>query len=108
MIVLGIDPGTAQTGYGVVRAGMARDPRLLIECGGGAHPGTRSPALPLAHAIFDGICELVERHHPDALASVEDEDILLQGVSMCAPTIVLGHARGVVLLAGEQRAIPHP
>ncbi len=98
MIVLGIDPGTACTGYGVVR-GQGLHAASLIECG---VIRTR-PSDPLAarlREIFDGLTELIGRHRPDAL-SVED----VFYAKNVRTTIVLGHARGVVLLAGEQAGL---
>ena len=107
MIVLGIDPGTAVTGYGVV-VGAGESPLFahqasaaprLIECG-----VIRTPAsAPLAQRlkdIFDGVSELIARHHPDALAV---EDVFF--ARNVRTTVVLGHARGVVLLAGERAGI---
>lgn len=98
MIVLGIDPGTASTGYGVVR-GDGLHAVSLIECG---VIRTR-PSDPLAlrlREIFDGLTELIGRHRPDAL-SVED----VFYAKNVRTTVVLGHARGVVLLAGEQAGL---
>jgi crossover junction endodeoxyribonuclease RuvC len=99
MIVLGIDPGTALTGYGVVRGDGTRAP-VLVECGV-VRTKARNPLPSRLLEIFDGICELLERHHPDAIA--------VEGVFYARnvrTTVVLGHARGVVLLAAEQRGVP--
>jgi crossover junction endodeoxyribonuclease RuvC len=98
MLVLGIDPGTANTGYGVVRGGGAATP-VLVECG---VIRTRArDALPVRlREIYEGVLELIERHAPDAL-SVEDV-FYSRNVRT---TVVLGHARGVILLAAEQRGI---
>ncbi len=98
MIVLGIDPGTAVTGYGVVRSG--RGPALsLVECG----VIRTSPRLPLAvriRDIFEGVSELLERHAPDAV-SVED---VFQGKNVRS-ALSLGHARGAILLAAALRGV---
>jgi crossover junction endodeoxyribonuclease RuvC len=99
MIVLGIDPGTALTGYGVVRGDGTRAP-ILVECGV-VRTRPRNPLPSRLLEIFDGVCELLERHHPDAIA--------VEGVFYARnvrTTVVLGHARGVVLLAAEQRSVP--
>jgi crossover junction endodeoxyribonuclease RuvC len=98
VLVLGIDPGTANTGYGVVRGGGAATP-VLVECG---VIRTRArDALPTRlREIYEGVLELIERHAPDAL-SVEDV-FYSRNVRT---TVVLGHARGVILLAAEQRGI---
>src|SRR5215218_3961162 len=69
MLVLGIDPGTATTGYGVVRSdtpGLA----TLVECGV-IRTRARDPLPARLREIFEGVRELIERHRPDAL-SVED------------------------------------
>ena len=98
MLVLGIDPGTANTGYGVVRGGGGTPP-VLVECG---VIRTRArDALPARlREIHEGVLELIDRHAPDALS--------VEGVFYSRnvrTTVVLGHARGVILLAAEQRGI---
>ncbi|MBX9928030.1 MAG: crossover junction endodeoxyribonuclease RuvC [Gemmatimonadaceae bacterium] len=95
MIVLGIDPGTAVTGYGVVR-GAGNGCGTLLECGVIRTDADR----PLADRLFDiheGVSELIARHSPDAVA-VED---VFFGRNV-RTTVVLGHARGVILLAAKQ------
>ncbi|HUF28075.1 MAG TPA: crossover junction endodeoxyribonuclease RuvC [Gemmatimonadaceae bacterium] len=98
MIVLGIDPGTATTGFGVVRSdgsGLS----TLVECGV-IRTRARDPLPARLHEIHEGVCELIERHAPDAL-SVED----VFYARNVRTTIVLGHARGVILLAAQQRNV---
>jgi crossover junction endodeoxyribonuclease RuvC len=97
VIVLGIDPGTAITGFGVVR-GDARAP-MLVECGV-LRTSAQAPLPTRLAEIFEGITELIERHRPDALA-VEDA-FYSKNVRT---TLVLGHARGVILLAGERAGV---
>ena len=92
MLVLGIDPGTANTGYGVVRGGGAAFPSL-VECGV-IRTRARDPLPARLHEIYEGVRELIERHRPDAL-SVED----VFYARNVRTTVVLGHARGVILLA---------
>jgi crossover junction endodeoxyribonuclease RuvC len=99
VLVLGIDPGTANTGYGVVRGGAGETP-ALIECGV-IRTRSRDTLPSRLREIHEGIAELIERHRPDAL-SVEDV-FYSRNVRT---TVVLGHARGVILLAAEQRGIP--
>src|SRR4051812_49022120 len=98
VIVLGIDPGTASTGYGVVK-GDGLGLVSLVECGV-IRTRAREPLASRLLEIFDGVTELIERHHPDAL-SVED----VFYAKNVRTTVVLGHARGVVLLAGEQAGV---
>jgi crossover junction endodeoxyribonuclease RuvC len=94
VIVLGIDPGTAVTGYGVVFGDRMTQSRL-IECGVIRTKATEALAVRLAE-IHAGVAELIERHRPDALAI---EDVFY--ARNVRTTIVLGHARGVILLAAQ-------
>jgi crossover junction endodeoxyribonuclease RuvC len=98
MLVLGIDPGTATTGYGVVRStgpGMAS----LVECGV-IRTKARDPLPRRLHEIHAGVRELIARHRPDVLAV---EDVFYS--RNVRTTVVLGHARGVILLAGEEAGL---
>jgi crossover junction endodeoxyribonuclease RuvC len=98
VIVLGIDPGLGNTGYGVV----AQHRGGLVALDGGVidTPPRMEPALRLA-AIHDGVCRVLDEHRPDAVA-VED---LYFGANV-ASALAVGQARGVVLLAAGQRGLP--
>ena len=98
-IVLGIDPGTAVTGYGLVER-RGRGTVALLECG----VIRTSAGRPLPHRIrdlYEGIVELLDRHRPTAL-SVED---VFHGKNS-RTALSLGHARGAILLAGSLRDLP--
>src|SRR5687768_17713676 len=95
MLVLGIDPGTALTGYGVVR-GEPFGALALVECGV-IRTSARDPLPVRLREIYEDVRALIERLHPDALAV---EDVFYS--RNVRTTVVLGHARGVVLLAGAQ------
>ncbi len=98
MLVLGIDPGTASTGYGVASGDDAR--LCAIEHGMIAtRPGV-PPERRLAE-IHARVGELLDRHRPDALAIEE----LYFGANV-RTAFAVGQARGVVLLAAGQRGIP--
>jgi crossover junction endodeoxyribonuclease RuvC len=98
VIVLGIDPGTATTGYGVVKADHIGS-MSLIECGViRTRPRDRLPAR--LQNIYEGVAELIHTHHPDAM-SVED----VFYAHNVRTTVVLGHARGVILLAAQQAGV---
>ena len=99
MLVLGIDPGTAATGYGVGRGGGAALP-VLVECGV-IRTRPRDPLPARLREIYEGVHDLIERHKPDAL-SVED----VFYAKNVRTTVVLGHARGVILLAAELASVP--
>jgi len=98
VIVLGIDPGTASTGYGVVK-GDGLGLVSLVECGV-IRTRAREPLASRLLEIYDGVAELLANHRPDVL-SVED----VFYAKNVRTTVVLGHARGVVLLAGQQAGV---
>jgi crossover junction endodeoxyribonuclease RuvC len=98
MILLGVDPGSQRTGYGVIESDGRR--HRLLEMGVLAPPASGSLAEKLLF-IHDGLSLIVGRVHPDALA-VED---LFHAVNT-RTALVLGHVRGVVLLAGAEARLP--
>lgn len=97
MKVLGVDPGTRVTGYGLVE-GSARRARLL-ECGvvrtsGGGGLGER------LLEIHQGLLEVIDRLGPSCVA-VEG---IFHGHN-ARTAVVLGHARGVAVLAAAMRGV---
>jgi crossover junction endodeoxyribonuclease RuvC len=98
VIVLGVDPGTQVTGYGVVRGENASS-MSLIECGV-IRTQARDPLPARLREIHAGIVELLERHRPSVLSV---EDIFYS--RNVRTTVTLGHARGVILLAAEQHDV---
>jgi crossover junction endodeoxyribonuclease RuvC len=98
MVVLGIDPGTASTGYGVVRGEGSRLRAL-------AHGVIQTrPGVALERRLADvhaRVGELLDEHGPQALAIEE----LYFGANV-RTAFAVGQARGVVLLAAGQRALP--
>jgi crossover junction endodeoxyribonuclease RuvC len=98
VIVIGVDPGTQVTGYGVVR-GENSSSMTLVECGV-IRTQARDPLPSRLREIHDGISELLGRHQPDVL-SVEDV-FYSRNVRT---TVTLGHARGVILLAAAQHGV---
>jgi crossover junction endodeoxyribonuclease RuvC len=96
--VLGIDPGLANTGYGVV---TRRGARLLALDGGVVETHrAQAPEQRLAR-LFAEIDLLLERHAPDAVAL---EDLFFGQNARSA--FAVGQARGVVLLAAGRRGVP--
>jgi crossover junction endodeoxyribonuclease RuvC len=98
MIVLGIDPGTASTGYGVVQSAGSR--LRALEHGVIATRAGVALELRLAE-IHARVGELIDGHGPDALAIEE----LYFGANV-RTAFAVGQARGVVLLAAGQRGVP--
>jgi len=98
VVVLGIDPGTAVTGYGIIRKD-GRNPLTLIECGV-IRTRPRDDLPQRLSEIHDGVVELIRRHQPKVL-SIED----IFYARNVRTTVVLGHARGVILLAAAHAGL---
>jgi crossover junction endodeoxyribonuclease RuvC len=96
--VLGVDPGTAATGYGVVESG-ARGQFHLVECGV-IRTTARAPLPTRLQQVHAAVAELLGRHRPEVLAVEEAFH-----ARNARTTLVLGHARGVILLAGEEAGV---
>jgi crossover junction endodeoxyribonuclease RuvC len=97
MIVLGVDPGSLRTGWGAIDTDGRRH-RLLAQ---GVIAPPRQIPLPLRlHQIHEGVREILSRLRPDVLA-VEDA---FHSVNT-RTALVLGHVRGVVLLAGAEAGL---
>jgi crossover junction endodeoxyribonuclease RuvC len=97
MIVLGIDPGTASTGYGVVQSSGSR-----LQALAGGVIATR-PGVPVERRLADihaRVGELLDEHAPEAMAIEE----LYFGAN-ARTAFAVGQARGVVLLAAGQRGV---
>lgn len=71
----------------------------LVECGV-IRTNARASLPSRLREIHDGLTELLERHRPDVL-SIED----IFYARNVRTTVTLGHARGVILLAGEQHNV---
>jgi crossover junction endodeoxyribonuclease RuvC len=97
MIVLGIDPGLANTGYGVVRL---RGGRLAALDGGVVLTPAGIPAELRLASIHRSIGDLLDLHEPDAVALEQ----LYFGQNV-RTAFAVGQARGVVMAAAGARAI---
>ena len=91
MRVLGIDPGTAACGYGIVHESGGR--LKAIDFGWWQTPARRRPERRLK-TIFDGVSELIEECRPRAVALEES----FVGVD-ARTALSVGQARGAVLVA---------
>jgi crossover junction endodeoxyribonuclease RuvC len=99
VIVLGVDPGAATTGYGVV-ARRGDGAVSLLECGTIRTAATTPLPLRLRQ-IYDGVGAVLGRHAVDAMA--------VEGVfygKNVRTTVILGQASGAVLLAAALRELP--
>ena len=94
MRVLGVDPGSRVTGYGLVE--KRNNQMTYIHSGCIRSPGN-VPFPQRIHHIFNGIVEIVERYRPQEMAI---EDIFY--AKNVQSSLKLGHARGAVLVAAVQ------
>jgi len=98
MIVLGLDPGLAATGWGVIEASGNRLRHI-------AHGTVKTqPSAPLAErllALHDGLSAVIVAHHCGA-AAIEEVFVNANPQS----TLKLGQARGVVMLAAARGGLP--
>jgi len=98
MIILGIDPGTASTGYGVIECSGSR---LRALDGGVIATAAGVPLEQRLLQISRRVGELMDLHRPDAM-SIEE---LYFGAN-ARSAFAVGQARGVVLLAAGERGVP--
>ena len=97
MRVLGIDPGTAACGYGLVQTDGAR--LTAVTHGSWKTSPREAPELRLRR-IHDGVAELIEEHGPDAVVPEESY------VGADARTaLFVGQARGAVLVACARASV---
>lgn len=95
---MGIDPGVASTGFGVVRVAAGK---MSAADGGVIEASPNEAAEDRLARIHEAIAELLERHQPAALALEE----VYFGKNVRS-AIAVGQARGVALLAAGQRGVP--
>jgi crossover junction endodeoxyribonuclease RuvC len=97
-IILGIDPGTRVTGYGVIRQHAHHSEPLDYGC---IRPPPDLPLPERYRIIFDGVEQIIARFQPDAIA-VESQFVMKNIQS----AMKLGMAKGMVLLSAARNKIP--
>ena len=95
--ILGIDPGSRTTGFGVIDFSANHS---VYVAGGCVHVRVPELAAKL-HAIFHGIAEVIALHEP---AEIVIEQVFINRNP--ATALKLGQARGAALMAGVLRALP--
>jgi crossover junction endodeoxyribonuclease RuvC len=98
MIILGIDPGVATIGFGVIRS--ERQKNTLLQYG----VITTPPGIPLSKRLFqisNDMEELIHTFHPDEMAVEE-----LFFSKNITTGIAVAHGRGVILLESEKLGVP--
>lgn len=97
-IILGIDPGSRITGYGLIKEGAARIEYLDSGCIRTSATETLSQKL---LQIYDGICYLMDHYAPNEVAI---EQVFMHQNPSSA--LKLGHARGVAMVAAASHRAP--
>jgi crossover junction endodeoxyribonuclease RuvC len=98
MIILGIDPGTIATGYGVIEA--EGDEATFVDCGALTAP-ERSPIGERLSKIYHGLLEVISRFNPDVVA-IESPFVAKSVKSALA----IGRAQAIAILAAAEGEIP--
>lgn len=98
MIIIGIDPGSRITGYGVIRK---EGNRLIHIDNGAVFTDSRADFPSRLKQIFDGLSDIINRYTPVAFAV---EDIFLSNNVQSA--LKLGQARGAAIVAGGHAGLP--
>jgi crossover junction endodeoxyribonuclease RuvC len=96
--ILGVDPGSRTTGYGVIEV-CGR--RFVHVASGALALGADRPLASRLFSLFDSLAGLIRDHRP-AIVSIEDV-FYAQNVRSA---ITLGHARGAALVAAAQAGVP--
>lgn len=99
MMTLGIDPGTARLGFGVIDETPTGEPRAVAFGVVSTESVTDMPSRLMA--IFEALGELLATHRPDVLAV--EQLFFARNVTTA---ISVGQARGIVLLAAAQAGVP--
>lgn len=98
MLILGIDPGTVITGYGIIEVGNGEIQAIDYGC---IKPNANAKLTDRYLFIYNGLEELLERYKPQALA-VETQFVSKNPQS----ALKLGMARGIIIVAAKKRGIP--
>jgi crossover junction endodeoxyribonuclease RuvC len=97
LITLGIDPGTALLGYGVI-SGI--DQPTMLAFGAVETQAGQTPAARL-ESIYNSLVRILDEHAPDVMAV--EQLFFARNVTTA---LAVGQARGVALLAAAQRNVP--
>ncbi len=98
MLVLGVDPGSRVTGFGLVEK---NDHDVVCVHSGLIRPPDKAPFYQRIYQIFESMVEIMGQYHPHEMA-IED----LFYAKNIQSSIKLGHARGAVLIAAVKCNIP--
>lgn len=97
MKILGIDPGIGRTGWGIIEAQRAK---LKAQSYGCIETAVKDPLAARLQALYEGLVFIIEEYEPEALAI---EELFFNTNAKTA--MVVGQARGVVLLLASQKRL---
>jgi crossover junction endodeoxyribonuclease RuvC len=98
MIILGVDPGTLITGFGIIE--VERGTYSVLTYDVVKNASDRSMPIRLKQ-IYDRLCKIINQYHPDEFAI----ETVFYGKNIQS-ALKLGHARGVSILAAVNHQIP--
>ncbi len=98
MRVLGVDPGTLTSGFGVV---AEEDHKLFHVVSGGISPSAKQPFPKRLKKIYEELEKIIEKYKPHVVVV---EDLFVSKNIKSA--LKLGHARGVAILAAMNAGLP--
>ncbi len=97
MIIIGVDPGTATTGFGVLKKEGQK--YNILDYGVISTPA-KTPLHDRLDTIFNELSDIIKKYKPDHIAVEE-----LFFAANAKTAIAVGHARGVILLAGKKNGL---
>lgn len=97
MRVLGIDPGTVSLGYGVVDNG---EEIRMVDCGA-LSLSRRAPLEERLRSIYQGLSQIVAKHHPDEVAI--EEPFVGRNVRSA---LAIGRAQAIAILVAANQQLP--
>lgn len=98
MVILGIDPGTATTGYGIIEE---KGGKLSVVDYGVILTESKRPLEQRLEKLYDQLEEIIEEYNPEEIAV---EELFFSNNAKTAMSV--GQARGVILLATQKAGIP--
>ncbi|MDY6880266.1 MAG: crossover junction endodeoxyribonuclease RuvC [Desulfatiglans sp.] len=98
MLVVGVDPGSRVTGYGLVEKSRSR--MVCVHCGK-ISPPAKAPFYERIHHIFESMVDIMSLYQPGEMAI---EDVFY--AKNFQSSLKLGHARGAALIAAVQCKVP--
>jgi crossover junction endodeoxyribonuclease RuvC len=99
-VILGIDPGLDTTGYGVIEK-LQDGSAVLVEAGT-IRSNSKLPLSCRLRELYEGICDVLDSTRPCIMGLEE----IYSHYRHPATAIVMAHARGVLVLAAEERGVP--